>query len=659
MVKPLESSNRWVVLIVAATLAAYWPAVHGSMLWDDSGHVTRPTLQSLDGLRKIWFEPGETQQYYPLLHSAFWLEHRMWGDSVAGYHLVNILLHATSACVLVFIVRTLFHTGSLLAGILFALHPICVEAVAWISEQKSTLSGLFYLLSFLIYLIFDRDRRKVQYLLALGLFILALLSKTVTATLPVALLIAVWWRRGKLEWKRDVGPLVPWGIIGCASGLFTAYLEWADIGAHGADFNLSVGQRCLIAARALWFYLGKVLWPTDLTFIYPRWDVNTHLAWQYAFPVGVIAVFLFSIVSSRRGWRGPLFAILYFGVTLFPVLGFLNVYPFRYSFVADHFQYLACLAILVPAAVTLSSLTSQKLRITACIFIPLSLGVLTWRQSQSYSNPEVIYRSTLNRNPLSWMAHNNLGNLLAQTPGRVDEAVQEYQTALRLHPNDAEAHYNLANLLLQDDLHAAIAHYQIALRLEPAFGDAHLNLASALSRLPFRWPDAVKECEEAVRLMPTYAVAHFNLANLLSQSTSTMLRAVSEYRAAIQLKADFLEAHYNLALILENQMNSSPEVVSEYEAVLRIKPDHLEARLRLGKLLASVPSRLQEAIAQNEAALQIDPTSERAHYNLAVALAQTPGRSHEAVEHLKVVLEIQPGFTPARQLMAQLLQSDR
>jgi len=180
--------------IFCATLLAYLPALSGALLWDDNMHVTRADLRGLDGLWRIWFDLGATQQYYPLLHSAFWLEHRLWGDAAVGYHLANVLLHAASACLVVLIVRRLALPGAWLAGFLFALHPVCVEGVAWISEQKSTLSGLFYLAAALAYLEFDRTRGRSRYLLALALFLLALATKTVTATLPAALLVIFWWQ---------------------------------------------------------------------------------------------------------------------------------------------------------------------------------------------------------------------------------------------------------------------------------------------------------------------------------------------------------------------------------------------------------------------------------------------------------------------------------
>ena len=250
-------------LIFGATFLAYLPAVHGGFLWDDEGHVTKPELQSFHGLVRIWGEVGATQQYYPLLHSAFWVEHRLWGDSLVGYHLMNLLLHAGAACLVVAIMRRLALPGAGLAGLLFALHPVCVESVAWISEQKNTLSAVFYLGAMLAYLHFDRDRRRSHYYLALGLFLLALLSKTVTATLPAALLVIFWWQRARLDWRRDVLPLAPWLLLGACGGLFSAWMERTIIGAGGAEFALTPVQRGLVAGRAICFYLGKLAWPAS------------------------------------------------------------------------------------------------------------------------------------------------------------------------------------------------------------------------------------------------------------------------------------------------------------------------------------------------------------------------------------------------------------
>ena len=298
-------------LMLCATLLAYLPALRGGLLWDDNMHVTRADLQGLHGLWRIWFDLGATQQYYPLLHSAFWLEHRFWGDAVLGYHLTNVLLHAASACLLVMIVRRLSLPGAWLAGFVFALHPVCVEAVAWISEQKSTLSGVFYLAAALTYLHFDRTRRKSQYFTALGLFVLALMCKTVTATLPAAMLVVFWWQRGRLAYRRDVLPLVPWLAVGAAAGLFTAWVESTPqlIGAQGPQYALTLPQRLLLAGRVPWFYAWKVLWPANLMFTYPRWKIDSGDLRQYLFPMGLAALAVALGLLARKN-RGPMAGFL-------------------------------------------------------------------------------------------------------------------------------------------------------------------------------------------------------------------------------------------------------------------------------------------------------------------------------------------------------------
>jgi protein O-mannosyl-transferase len=265
------------VALAAATLVAYAPALSGSLLWDDPQHLTRPELQSIGGLWRIWFEPGATQQYYPLLHSAFWLQSHLWGESTLGYHVINVLLHALSAWLLVEIARRLGSGGAVLAGFLFALHPVQVESVAWISELKNTLSGVFFFSSALAWLRYDEQRLRTRYVLALGLFVAALLSKTVTATLPVALLVIAWWRYRRIRWIEDAVPLIPFVLLGAAAGTFTAWYERTAIGASGSEYAFTFIERTLIAGRGVWFYLGTLVWPANLSFVYPRWSINEDI----------------------------------------------------------------------------------------------------------------------------------------------------------------------------------------------------------------------------------------------------------------------------------------------------------------------------------------------------------------------------------------------
>ena len=462
---------------------------------------------------------------------------------MAGYHLVNIVLHALSACLVVRIAKRLSPPGAWLAGFIFALHPVCVEAVAWISEQKSTLSCVFYLASALAYLDFDRSRRRSHYYLALALFILALLSKTVTATLPAALLVVLWWQRGRLSGKRDVQPLLPWLAVGAAAGLFTAWVEKAYTLAEKSDFALTLVQRVLLAGRAICFYAGKLLWPVDLTFTYPHWKIDPAVWWQHLFPAAVVALAIGLSAVARRQ-RGPLAAFLIFAGTLFPVLGFLDVYPFRFSYVADHFEYLASLGIIVPASFLLTAaaarISSRKLiRLAVPGLLLLLLGTLTWRQSAVYQDAETLYRATLARNPATFMGQNNLCRILTET-GRLDEAIAHCEAALRIKPGYVEAHIGLGNAWAQmpNRLPDAEQAYEAALRTWPDSKEAHLGLGNVLAQLPGRVPDAIAEFQTALRIDPGYFEAHFNLAYALSEIPGRKSDAIAECEAAIRLRPD-------------------------------------------------------------------------------------------------------------------------
>jgi tetratricopeptide (TPR) repeat protein len=661
--------------IFLATLAAYLPALNGGLLWDDTGHVTRPDLQSLHGLWRIWFDIGATQQYYPLLHSAFWIEHQLWGNAVIGYHLTNVALHALSACLVVLIVRRLGLSGAWLAGFVFVLHPVFVEGVAWISEQKSTLSGVFCLAALLIYLQFDESRRKSKYLLATGLFVLALLSKTVTATLPAALLVIVWWRRGRLT-RRDVQPLIPWLALGAFAGLFTAWAERTLIGANGAAFALSPLQRVLLAGRAICFYAGKLLWPVNLTFSYPHWKIDPAVWWQYLFLAGVLALGI-GLALWARHRRGPLAGFLLFAGTLFPVLGFLNVYPFRYSYVADHFQYLASLGIIVPVAAALVT-AAERISPGKTVAIALSaglllvLGTLTWRQSRDYRDMETLYRATLARNPESWLAHNNLGGMLSQRPGGLQAAMAEYEAALRLEPDYPETHNNrgIALLKMRGRRQEAIAELETALRIKPDYVEAHNSLGIALAQIPGRQQDAIAEFRAAARIRPGYAEAHNNLGGMLArlaegeagggeagggEAGGGLQDAVAEYRAALRSDPNYAEAHYNLGFLLAQMPRQLPEAIAEYRAALRLKPDYAEAHNNLGSALARTAGRERDAIAEFAAAIRLRPNYAEAHNNLGSALAHTPGRLQDAIAEYQTALRLQPTMVEAHNNLGNAL----
>ena len=357
-----RSDWAFAALLAVVLFIVYAPAWYGQPIWDDDNYLTPTKLQSWTGLKEIWVEPGTTAQYYPLVYTTFWLESHLWGQVPLGYHLLNILLQSISAFLLLKILRNLNIPGAALAAALFALHPVQVETVAWMTELKNCLSGVFCLASLLMYLHFNRNRRATAYVLALVLFVAALLSKSVTATLPAALLVIFWWKNGRLAWKKDFLPLIPFFTLGIGFGLLSAWMERTFVGAVGARYNLSMVERCLLAARALAFYLGKVVWPQNLTFIYPRWQIDASVWWQYIYLLAVLGSLVLLWLYRKKN-RAGIAAFLLFAGTLFPALGFFNVFPFRYSFVADHFQYLACI---VPLTLASASDTVWTGLLVAC-----------------------------------------------------------------------------------------------------------------------------------------------------------------------------------------------------------------------------------------------------------------------------------------------------
>lgn len=495
----------WGFFIIAAVFVAYGPAWRAGFVWDDDAHITASALRSWSGLGRIWSEPGATQQYYPLLHSVFWFEHRLWGDAALGYHLANFSWHALAAVLAGLLLQRLAMPGAWLAAFLFALHPVQVESVAWITEQKNTLSTVFYLAAALAYLRFDGSRLRRDYFLALSFFVLGLLTKSVVATLPAALWVMLWWRRGKLSWRADILPLVPWLLLGMSAGLFTAWVETSFVGADGAEFVLSPLQRTLLAGRVVWFYLGKLCWPVQLTFIYPRWTISPEHVADWLPLAGCVAITLLFWAGRGRS-RAPLSAWLFFVGTLFPVLGFFNVYPFRYSFVADHFQYLASLGLFALAAsgVTTFSIRWGRWSVVSLVAVMMvALGALTWRQSRDYRDAATLYRATIERNPKAWMAWNNLGKELMGDPAHRSQSIACFEQALELHPDYYEAENNLGLALTQARRATeAIPHLEAALRLKPASYQTCNNLGIALASAG-RASESLALFHRAAELNPT------------------------------------------------------------------------------------------------------------------------------------------------------------
>lgn len=622
------------VALLVLTLVAYLPALDNGFIWDDDDYVTaNPTLRTLDGLRRIWLEPGAVPQYYPLTFTSLWIDYHLGGLNPFGYHLVNVLLHALNSLLAWRVLRRLAVPGAWWAAALFAVHPVHVESVAWITERKNVLSGLFYLGALLAYLRFagigpgpGRGSAWRWYGLALGLFVFGLLSKTVVATLPAALLLLIGWKRGRIG-AREVLPLLPFFAVGAALAGVTVWLERAHVGAVGRDWDLSFFDRCLIAGRAVWFYLGKLLWPATLSFIYPRWKVDPGAAWQWFFPAALLAAAALLWLARRRLGLGPFVAGAFFVATLGPALGFVDVFPMRYSFVADHFQYLASLGPLALFA-ALGAITvahwPARTRWTGGVIalgVLALLAALTARQSESYVDLRTLWTDTLARNPEAWMAHNNLGLLLAEE-GRFDAAMRHYRSAIAVKPDDAFARNNLGRALAATGrLDEAIVQLREALALEPGAAETWSNLGNALASQG-RYEEAIANYARAVELRPSFADAHSNLGNALFLMNRRD-EAIRSYEVAVHLDPGFADARYNLGIALASAGRLA-EAEAQLAEAIRLRPAHAEAHHQLGLVLAA-GGRFEEAIARQREALRLRPGWAEAERALAAARRPAAG----------------------------------
>jgi tetratricopeptide (TPR) repeat protein len=611
------------LLLYVLTMLAYAPAIRGGFIWDDDDYVeNNANLRSVGGLVDIWSKPRSSPQYYPMVFTTFWVEHQLWGLSATGYHVVNVLLHATAALLLWRVLVALEIPAAFLAACLFALHPVHAESVAWITERKNVLSGVFYFAAALCYVAWasrpsvpaERQEKKSSgetprprwglYALALVLFIAALLSKTVTCSLPAALLLVIWWKRGRVT-RRDGITLAPLFVIGFALAMTTVWLERSHVQAVGPEWDLSPLDRILIAGRAIWFYLAKLIVPVNLSFIYPRWTIDPRDATQWAFPIGVVIALLVLWRMRDRWGRGPLVAALIFVGTLVPALGFFNIYPMRYSFVADHFQYHASAAVIVLIAVGVDGLLRPipKAAVHAIVIAPLLL--LTMFRSAVYRDVEILWRDTLAKNRHSWMVHLNLAKVLAAR-AKDAEATHHFQRQAELAPHLAETRWNLA-----------------------------INLARR-----GRYDEALAEYDRALERDPRFPQAFFGRGNVFRER-GDFATAAAEYRRAIELKPDYAEAYFNLGVALERQ-NDLAGAVDAYRRAIEIRPNYALAHNALGQLLVKA-KQFQPAMEHYIRAIESDPNFAEPHLNLA-ALLVALGRMAEARQELDEAIRLDPSL---------------
>ena len=608
------------LFLLLTTFVAYHPALKNGYVWDDSRYVTEnKNLNSLEGLKNIWFIPKKSPQYYPLTFTTFWFEYHLWGLKPFGYHFDNILLHTFNAFLIWLILLRLKVPGALLAAAIFAIHPVHVESVAWITERKNVLSGFFYLLALFCYLRFTTSipfetcsippKHKAPqaksvwpyYVASIIFFICALLSKTITATLPAVILVLLWWQNGSIK-KRDVFWLMPLFILGAGFGLITAWLESFHVGASGQEFAFSFWERCLVAGRALWFYMGKLAWPQDLMFIYPRWEIDAAQWWQYLFPVSFVALLVCLYAAAGSIGRGPLAAMLIFAGTLFPAIGFLNVFPHRFSFVADHFQYLASIAIIAMMAAIAAHigkryfLSPKKTRIfnLIAILLILNFGLKTAYLSFSYKDVITLWSDTIDRNKECWVAYNNLGAEYNKRK-QYEKALPFALSAVRIKPDYDIGYVTLANAYYcRKDYDNAMVSYKKAI-------DLFANKKSSNPYALYQFQKLGPACFEALGAI-----------YLCRKEYDLSLEYFSK---AIALKSDY------------------PSVNKTMGKINLLKGNNAEAVKHFRKALAK---------------MELDPVL---HYEMGIALLWLD-KIDLSVVHFKKAIEIAPNFRAAIEKLA-------
>lgn len=511
----------WGLILILFVILVYTPVWRAGFIWDDDAILTaNPCIVGPLGFKEIW--TTSAADICPLTLTTFWVEHALWGLSPLPYHLVNVLMHGLSAILLWRVLGSLRVQGAWLGAALWAIHPVGVESVAWITEMKNTESGLFFLLSILFFVRWLRAKELGgrtgggrSYALSLFFAALAIASKSSTIILPVVLCLCVWWIEGRWSWRNAarVVPIFPMAVAASALSIWTQGLQLA---ATDPQWVRTWPQRLATAGAAVWFYFAKLIWPHPLLTIYPRRQIDAG-QWVSYLPLLALIVILSIFWLKREPWsRACFFAFAYFGMALLPGLGLLDNPIFRLSFVFDHFQYLGSIGPLALAATGLVRLSDfflpkkPRLQSALCAELLLILGITSWHRTSVYKSEYALWTDELAKNPNCWLGHYNLGHTLLQN-GQLDDAVAQYQKAVEINPSYFEAHQNLGVALGQKgQLDEAINQFQEALKINPNRFEAHQGLGAALGQKG-KLDEAIDQFQEVLRLKANYSPAQDNL----------------------------------------------------------------------------------------------------------------------------------------------------
>lgn len=621
-----HTSAWWAgVAILLLTIVVYWPAYSASFHWDDDQLITEnPLITQPGGLWKIWFST-EPLDYIPLTSTLFWIEYRLFGLNPMPYHVVNVLLHAVSAVGLWLVLRRLGLAAAWLGAALFAVHPVVVSTGAWVAEGKNTVAMVFAMASLLAmvqsnWIENERFSRR-WYVASIGLFILALLAKAAVVMLAPALLVLIWWKRGRLV-TGDLLRAAPYFVLSLIFGLITVWFQT----------HRSIGEidprpegwlsRIAGVGWCAWFYMGKVILPINITMVYPRWDIPGSAVAMIPLVLLVVILGALCITRNRyRGGRGVVAALAIYFLMLLPVLGLVKMAIFQHSLVADHLQYFA-----VPAATALIGSTvihllgksnlSASTRNGVVGALVLVCGAMAFERSRYFETHEILWTDVIAKNPQSPLGY-----------------------------------FQRASSRAANGLHEkAVLDYRAVLAINPEYDGARFGLGTSLAALGLR-QEAIVELQRVCAVANPPFQALNNLGNALVK-VGRIRESIEVFDRAILRKPQDPELHYNRSIALQ-KLGQVQEAMDSLQQAIRLAPDHVGAMINLGALCMKADD-LQRAEFYFRSALNHEPEALPAVINLAT-LYQRQHRFAEAHEMIRRAHAIDPNHPAVQQIMRKSL----
>lgn len=575
------------LLFLAATLI-YLPSVGGTFLWDDDYLVfNNPLMRDPGGLILMWTGQSPVQvDYFPLTSTSFWLQYRLWGDWAPGYRAVNILLHGLTAVLLWHMLRRMALPGAWVAALVFAVHPVHVESVAWISELKNLLALVLLVPAFTRFVRFEQEGGLRHYGWALGFYLLALSAKSSVVGFPAMLLLFLWWRRGTIPEPKAWLRLLPFAVL--AFGFAWVTVRFQHDRAIGVE-NIPIGgplSRIAGAGMAFWFYLSKALVPVQLTTIYPKWDYDPARLWQLGLAAAIPACAVACWIKRHTWGRSVGFGMGCYLLALGPALGLVKMAYMRLTLVADHFQHLA-LAALIPLIVCGGAhlvRTHRREWLGRAAVVPAWIaGILmcqSWQHAWNHHNEERLWRASLARNWKSWQAHNRLGSWLFQR-GRADEATWHFKQGIEADPSNGEVRYNLGVMYLQVGwLDQAAEAFRATVHLKPEMAEAHVNLMSTLVTEK-RGDEAMQAIAVALNRHPEHPLV-LSTAGFTYGLLGQVDPAAETLRRAVRISPTSVRDLTNLGVIL-HQKGEHEEAIACFQKALAARPGYVPAVTNLDR----------------------------------------------------------------------------